>query len=264
MLQTFRTLYKGHSTFVTVADETIESTLFHPYWVVRGDALDERPCREHIPAVPSNATTLGRWVDAGDLRVGDELLLRDGRIMPVQTVWTRPYEGDVYNVEVEDLHCYAVGNNGALVHNSNNGEGGAGGKASPSDLDGPGTSTASTADDLQGVGDPRFATTAENASPRAVAPKANVPQKAQDTLGTVRQTGAPPSGYRGGRTFANDGRGGGQVLPRTKPDGSPITYNEYDVNPYTPGVNRGAERLVVGSDGRSYYTSDHYTTFTEF
>ena len=90
--------------------------------------------------------------------------------MPVQTVWTRPYEGDVYNVEVEDLHCYAVGNNGALVHNSNNGEGGAGGKASPSDLDGPGTSTASTADDLQGVGDPRFATTAENASPRAVAP----------------------------------------------------------------------------------------------
>ena len=97
------------------------------------------PCREHIPAVPSNATTLGRWVDAGDLRVGDELLLRDGRIMPVQTVWTRPYEGDVYNVEVEDLHCYAVGNNGALVHNSNNGEGGAGGKASPSDLDGPGT-----------------------------------------------------------------------------------------------------------------------------
>ena len=100
--------------------------------------------------------------------------------------------------------------------------------------------------------------------PSSGAPNAIVPQKTRDTLGTVNQTGAAPSGYRGGATFANDGRGGGQVLPTTKPDGSSITYKEYDVNPYTPGVNRGPERLVVGSDGRAYYTNDHYTTFTEF
>ena len=61
----------------------------------------------------------------------------------------------------------------------------------------------------------------------------------------------------------NDGRGGGQVLPTTTPNGTPITYREYDVHPYTPGVNRGPERLVVGSDGRAYYTGDHYGTFTE-
>ena len=40
-------------------------------------------------------------------------------------------------------------------------------------------------------------------------------------------------------------------------------HQEFDVNPYQRGVNRGAERLVVGSDGRAYYTSDHYRTFTE-
>jgi len=28
-------------------------------------------------------------------------------------------------------------------------------------------------------------------------------------------------------------------------------------------MNRGPERIVTGSDGRAYYTSDHYTTFTE-
>jgi guanyl-specific ribonuclease Sa len=29
------------------------------------------------------------------------------------------------------------------------------------------------------------------------------------------------------------------------------------------GRNRGAERLVTGSDGRAWYTGDHYRTFTE-
>jgi ribonuclease T1 len=33
------------------------------------------------------------------------------------------------------------------------------------------------------------------------------------------------------------------------------------VQSYQPGTNRGAERLVTGSDGSAYYTSDHYQTF---
>jgi len=28
-------------------------------------------------------------------------------------------------------------------------------------------------------------------------------------------------------------------------------------------VNRGAERIVTGSDGRAWYTGDHYQHFTE-
>jgi len=95
------------------------------------------------------------------------------------------------------------------------------------------------------------------------APKSRIPQKATDTLGTVRQTGKAPQGYKGGRPFSNDGRGGGRVLPKTDANGNPVTYREFDVNPYQKGVNRGAERVVVGSNGKAYYTGDHYGTFTE-
>jgi guanyl-specific ribonuclease Sa len=58
----------------------------------------------------------------------------------------------------------------------------------------------------------------------------------------------------------DDGRGGGEVLPRQDASDHSITYWEWDVNPYT-GANRGAERLVTGSDGSAWYTSDHYATF---
>ncbi len=41
-----------------------------------------------------------------------------------------------------------------------------------------------------------------------------------------------------------------------------IRYREFDIHPSAPGVNRGSERLVVGSDRSIYYTDDHYGTFT--
>lgn len=49
-------------------------------------------------------------------------------------------------------------------------------------------------------------------------------------------------GYKGGSVFkSTEGK-----LPETPG----VTYREWDVNPYTKGVNRGAERIVTGSDGR--------------
>jgi guanyl-specific ribonuclease Sa len=90
---------------------------------------------------------------------------------------------------------------------------------------------------------------------------AGVPDYAVATLDTVRHTGIAPSGYRGGTRFYNDGRDGGTTLPVTASDGSSIRYQEWDVHPWTRGVNRGAERLITGSDGSAYYTADHYRTF---
>jgi hypothetical protein len=91
------------------------------------------------------------------------------------------------------------------------------------------------------------------------------PQAARDTASHAETNGgATRPGYVGNKPFANDGRGGGRVLPGTDSAGNPITYREYDTNPYTPGVNRGAERVVIGSDGSRYYTNDHYGTFTQF
>ena len=53
-----------------------------------------------------------------------------------------------------------------------------------------------------------------------------------------------------------------ETLAHIKKTGNPITYKEYDVNPQQTGVNRGTERIVIGSDGKAYYTDDHYHTFT--
>jgi RHS repeat-associated protein len=95
-----------------------------------------------------------------------------------------------------------------------------------------------------------------------------VPPHVQNVLNQIKNAGGkPPSGFKGGRIFKNDGRGGGQVLPKTDSAGNPIKYKEYDVNPYQKGVNGGAERLVRGtSDGKTYhtyYSNDHYRTFVK-
>src|SRR5271165_3191451 len=93
----------------------------------------------------------------------------------------------------------------------------------------------------------------------------DVPQKAKDAADWAENSdGGPRPGYKGGGSFSNDGRGGGEILPQTDANGNPISYLEWDVDPYTPGVNRGAERVVTGSDGSAYYTNNHYDTFTKF
>lgn len=70
--------------------------------------------------------------------------------------------------------------------------------------------------------------------------------------GIEKKKGAPLPGYKGGRSFQNYDN----ILPKG------ISYKEYDIYPYIEGQNRGAERLVLGSDGSAWYTCDHYKTFS--
>jgi ribonuclease T1 len=86
-----------------------------------------------------------------------------------------------------------------------------------------------------------------------------VPDKVEKALMYIDEHHEPPPGYEGGREFHNaEG-----LLPKRDDRGRPITYREWDVNPKVAGVNRGPERLVTGSDGSAYYTSDHYRTFIQ-
>jgi guanyl-specific ribonuclease Sa len=64
----------------------------------------------------------------------------------------------------------------------------------------------------------------------------------------------PLTGFKGGRIFRNlEG-----VLPKK------AIYREYDVLPHLAGVPRNAERIVVDATRRNfYYTTDHYSTFTQ-
>ena len=63
---------------ITANDEVIKSTKGHPFWVIEGEDLDKRPWPVHIVgAIVPDSIVPGRWVDAGDLKVGDVLLLKD-------------------------------------------------------------------------------------------------------------------------------------------------------------------------------------------
>jgi guanyl-specific ribonuclease Sa len=79
-----------------------------------------------------------------------------------------------------------------------------------------------------------------------------IPPAARETLKAIEaRHGDPLPGYVGGRNFQNRER----VLPRGR-------YREYDVHPKVPGKNRGAERIVINqSNGKAYYTADHYRSF---
>lgn len=91
------------------------------------------------------------------------------------------------------------------------------------------------------------------------APQDAVPAHARETLSYIRQHGYAPPGYVGGRVFGNyEGQ-----LPRYNARRKRIEYREWDVRPKAEGRSRGAERLVTGSDGRAWYSADHYRTFIE-
>src|SRR5207247_9974716 len=88
---------------------------------------------------------------------------------------------------------------------------------------------------------------------------AGVPAKVATVLHHIDTSHKAPPGHEGGRTFHNEEK----RLPQKEKEGNAISYQEWDVNPKVQGVNRGAERLVTGSDGSAFYTSDHYRTFTK-
>ena len=84
-----------------------------------------------------------------------------------------------------------------------------------------------------------------------------IPEKVLKVLEYVDKNGKTMEGYEGGRNFGNFER----LLPQNDKKGQRIRYREWDVNPRRPGVNRGAERMITGSDNHAYYTSDHYKSF---
>ena len=79
----------------------------------------------------------------------------------------------------------------------------------------------------------------------------DLPREARDTLVLIKQGGPFPY-KRDGVVFGNRER----RLP-SRPRGY---YREYTVP--TPGArDRGARRIIAGTQGDYYYTDDHYNTF---
>jgi hypothetical protein len=115
-----------HDAFFTGPLVTLESdagevtaTALHPFWVVAGPDLENRPAPRHIDADADRGGSLaGRWVNSDDLREGDVLFLRGAGLVTVRRVRQRPeWMTPVCNLTVQGLHTFAVGEMQALVHN---------------------------------------------------------------------------------------------------------------------------------------------------
>jgi hypothetical protein len=124
--------HPGDYVSIDLEMETIESTGGHPFWVVAGEGLADRPEPDHVDALEPAAKTPGQWVDARDLRAGDLLLQRSGDLVKIKAV--RPYVQclQVYNLHVAELQSYAVGFSQVLTHNyPDEGVPGAGAEVAP-------------------------------------------------------------------------------------------------------------------------------------
>lgn len=75
---------------------TIDATDHHPFWV-RGQ---------------------GKWIDAIDLKPGDQVETADGHQIAVAGVGISNRDLTAYNLSIANLHTYYAGNSPVLVHNA--------------------------------------------------------------------------------------------------------------------------------------------------
>ena len=109
--------YSGCVIKLSMGSNVVEVTPGHPFWVVDGVALATRKCQRDLgPGEKSEA--IGCWVDSNQLMAGDKLL--DANQEPVMIERVEQYLEDaidVFNLEIEELHNYCVGEDEVLAHN---------------------------------------------------------------------------------------------------------------------------------------------------
>jgi hypothetical protein len=131
--------FEGPMVTLDLGESSVTATAMHPFWVVAGDALEDRPGLFIVERDDDRGLSLpGRWVNSHDLRAGDVLFLRSSKCAVVRAVRAVMRRQAVCNLTVRDWHSYAVGEAGVLVHNTSptNGPqppaGGAGQRPAPS------------------------------------------------------------------------------------------------------------------------------------
>jgi len=120
VLERHDSLYNGPLVAITTDGGTIQTTLYHPFWVLRGSDLHERPTPRELADHEDQGLSLqGRWVNSHELRAGDMLIGRDGSPQIVLHI-AQQYEElyPVSNLTIEENHTFAVGPDAILVHNT--------------------------------------------------------------------------------------------------------------------------------------------------
>jgi len=110
--------YDGTLETLDVGVGEVTATAWHPYWVIAGEDLENRPPLRHVDLNEDRGESLeGRWVNSHDLREGDVLFLRGKGAATVRRICRRHESTRVCNLTVERLHTFAVGEMQVLVHN---------------------------------------------------------------------------------------------------------------------------------------------------
>ena len=113
-------VYDGPVVTITCADETITATAYHPFWVCKGDFLDERQPNHELKEHEDEGFSLpGRWVNSHELRAGDVLIDATGERRLVERL-EQHYDPHfpVSNLTIQIHHTFAVGTQSILVHNT--------------------------------------------------------------------------------------------------------------------------------------------------
>jgi len=116
VVEVFSRDYEGDIVTVEVEGESIEATGSHPFWVIDGDDLDQRPAVGHCEI--RRSVVQGRWVEARNLRAGDTLASHAAGDVAITQVCTRHDEIRTFNLQIAKLQTYAVGSAGIWVHNA--------------------------------------------------------------------------------------------------------------------------------------------------
>jgi RHS repeat-associated protein len=110
--------YNGAFVTIDFGQGELTATAYHPFWVLEGEGLEERPAPLEVPVSEDRGRSLpGRWVNSHDLREGDVLFLRAKEPAAVRRVRLHPHPTQTCNLCVKGLHNYAVGEGQVLVHN---------------------------------------------------------------------------------------------------------------------------------------------------
>jgi hypothetical protein len=115
-----RNLYQGSLIEISTKQGTVVATAYHPFWVLEGHDLANRPRPRKLADTEDEDLALrGRWVNSHDLMAGDLIYSTEGRELRVLKIVQRYAEQfEVCNLTIAQNHSFAVGNDGVLVHNT--------------------------------------------------------------------------------------------------------------------------------------------------
>lgn len=102
--------HEGYIYTIEIEGQQLQATAEHPFWVEDTKVAQNGQ-------VGSGNKAKGRWVPVQELEVGDQVRLTTGAQARISQIRRRFQKTPVYTLSVEDLHTYAVGNPGVLVHN---------------------------------------------------------------------------------------------------------------------------------------------------